>query len=74
NAMATQSKAQNATDFNIYAATVASDIASNMAKAAASMAESMRINSVNAQQSLSGIMQKAADVAKAIAEMATGAV
>nr|WP_304577234.1 phage tail tape measure protein [uncultured Acetatifactor sp.] len=73
-AMATQSKAQNATDFNIYAATVASDIASNMAKAAASMAESMRINSVNAQQSLSGIMQKAADVAKAIAEMATGAV
>lgn len=73
-AQATQSKAQNATDFNIYAATVASDIASNMAKAAASMAESMRINSVNAQQSLSGIMQKAADVAKAIAEMATGAV
>ena len=73
-AMATQSKAQNATDFNIYAATVASDIASNMTKAAASMAESMRINSVNAQQSLSGIMQKAADVAKAIAEMATGAV
>ncbi len=73
-AQATQSKAQNATDFNIYAATVASDIASNMAKAAASMAESMRINSVNAQQSLSGIMQKAADVAKAIAEMATGTV
>ena len=73
-ATATQSKAQNASDFNVYVATVASDIASNMAKAAASMAESMKINSVNAQKSLGGIMQKAADVAKAIAEMATGTV
>lgn len=73
-AQGTQDKAQNATDFNIYAATVASDIASNMGKAAASMANSMKINSVNAQKSLSGIMQKAADVAKAIAEMATGTV
>lgn len=73
-ALGTQDKAQTATDFNIYAATVASDIASNMGKAAASMANSMKINSVNAQKSLSGIMQKAADVAKAIAEMATGTV
>lgn len=73
-AVATESKMQNASQFNTHAATVASDIATNMLSAAVSMANNMKVNSENSQQSLSGIGHKAAEVAKSIAAIATGQV
>ena len=71
-ATATESKMNNASQFNTHAGQVASDVATNMLNAAVSMAANMKVNSENSQQSLTGIGHKAAEVAKSIIAMSAG--
>ena len=71
-ATATESKMNNASQFNTHAGQVASDVATNMLNAAVSMAANMKVNAENSQQSLTGIGHKAAEVAKSIIAMSAG--
>ena len=67
-----ENMAQNTEQLGNYEADVADNMATNMNAASASMADGMAVNSVASQQSLSGLAQKATDVANAILGVATG--
>lgn len=71
-AQTAESMAQNTEQLGNYEAEVSDNMATNMNAASASMADGMATNSEASQYSLSGIAQKATDVANAVLGIATG--
>lgn len=67
-----ESMAGNMDEYNRIVAEVARDTASNMDAAAVSMAESININSINAQTSFENLRKKVGDLAEAIRNAAEG--
>lgn len=71
-AQTAESMANNTEQLGNYEAEVANNMAANMNTASASMADGMAVNAEASQYSLSGLAQKATDVANAVLGIATG--
>ena len=67
-----ENMAQNTEQLGNYNAEVSDNMATNMNTASASMADGMAVNSEASQYSLSGLAQKATDVANAVLGITTG--
>lgn len=71
-AQTAESMANNTEQLGNYEAEAANNMSANMNTASASMADGMAVNAEASQYSLSGLAQKATDVANAVLGIATG--